>query len=80
MKLLPVRLRLALTDRIDVTLSVSESTSSSESTSDSAVTSADYWIEGHRARVSYSEQNPSSSGFTSGCKSASGYMIDLFRT
>ena len=38
--MLPVRLRLANTDRIDITLSVSEFTSSSESASDSLVTSA----------------------------------------
>ena len=72
-KLLPDRFWLAQTDRIDITLSVSESTSSSESASDSLVTSADCWIEGHWARVSNSEQNPSSSGFTSGWRSASGY-------
>ena len=46
-KLLPVRLRLAQTDKIDITLSVSKITSSSENTSDSVVTSADCWIEGH---------------------------------
>ena len=46
-KLLPVRFRLALADRIDITLSVSEFTTSSESASDSLVTSADCWNEGH---------------------------------
>ena len=46
-KLLPVGFRLAQTDRIDITLSVSKFTSSSGSASDSVVTSADCWIEGH---------------------------------
>ena len=75
-KLLPDRFRLAQTDRIDVTLSVSESTSSSESASDSLVTNADCWNEIHWARVSDGELDPSSSESTSGCRSASGYILD----
>ena len=72
-KLLPVEFRLAQADKRDITLSVSEFTTSSKSASDSLVTSADCWIEGHWVRVSNSEQNPSSSSFTFGCGSASGW-------
>ena len=79
-KMLPVRFRLTQADRRDITLSISEFTTSSESASDSLVTSADCWIQGHWARVSNSEQNPSSSSFTSGCISASGCIIDLGNT